>query len=54
MKSLKNRFRNNSHINFAKNCMIELLSKRIGDGVSQITSDDLNKINTILNKYKIK
>ena len=54
MRSLKNRFRNNSHINFARNCMIQLMSKTISEGVSQITTDDMNKINSILNKYKKK
>ena len=52
MRSIKNKIRNNSHINFARNCMIELLSKKIGDGVSEISSYDINKIDDILKRYK--
>lgn len=54
MKSLKNRYRNNSHINFARNCMIELMSKPTNNGLTQICNDDLIKIENILIRYKQK
>jgi hypothetical protein len=52
MRSLKNKTVNNSHVNFARNCMIQLLTKTLSDGVTQITSQDLDKIDNILRKYK--
>ncbi len=51
MKSLKNRYRNNSHINFARNCMIQLLEEKL-KGLNDISSDDLIRIEQILSKYK--
>lgn len=51
MRSIKNRSRKMLYINFARNCMIELVSKKSG-GVNEISSSDLVKIEQILNKYK--
>lgn len=52
MRSIKNKIRNHSHINFARNCMIEFLSKKDVNGVSEISSLDLRKIDGILDRYK--
>jgi hypothetical protein len=53
MRSIKNKIMNNSHINFARNCMIELLSKKDEPtGFREISSLDLHKIEEILNRYK--
>jgi hypothetical protein len=38
------------NINFARNCMIELVSKST-NGIKEISSSDLNRINEILSKY---
>jgi hypothetical protein len=53
MKSLKNKIRSNSHINFARNCMIELITKKdLNSEISIISSSDLAKIEQILNRYR--
>jgi hypothetical protein len=54
MRSLKNKHRNTSHIIFARNCMQELVSKPTNNGLTQISDDDLIKIETILNRYRRK
>jgi len=49
-----NKHRNTSHIIFARNCIQELVSKPTNNGLTQISDDDLIKIETILNRYKKK
>lgn len=53
MRSIKNNKVNNSHINFARNCMIELITKNeFSSEYPEITSRYLNKIDEILNRYR--
>lgn len=54
MRSIKHKKRRMSYINFARNCMIQLLTKKSSDDslLSEISSEDIRTIENILNKYK--